>query len=116
MLTHELPRGHFPPPSEKAEVDSRLDDVVLKAMQSEPDRRYPNVSEMRTEVDAVRTGNVADFVRNSKADALATPGEDQRKSHDFRYRLRVEVVAEGVDRGGRNWCVFGNLGGIHVFY
>lgn len=56
MLTHELPRGHFQLPSQKVQVDVRLDQVVLRAMESEPERRYPNVSEMRTEVEEVRSG------------------------------------------------------------
>jgi len=57
MLTGDLPRDHFPPPSQKkVEVDVRLDEVVLKAMASEPERRYPTATDMRTEVDAVRTG------------------------------------------------------------
>ncbi|MEM9016450.1 MAG: serine/threonine-protein kinase, partial [Verrucomicrobiota bacterium] len=55
MLTRELPRGHFPPPSKKVEVDVRLDEVVLKAMESEPEQRYRNATEMRTAVDMVRT-------------------------------------------------------------
>ncbi|BCX47536.1 hypothetical protein HAHE_14440 [Haloferula helveola] len=55
MLTRELPRGNFPPPSRKAGVDARLDEVVMRAMESERDRRYPSAGEMRTDVDAVRT-------------------------------------------------------------
>ncbi len=30
MLTGELPIGRFPPPSQKVEVDVRLDEVVLR--------------------------------------------------------------------------------------
>jgi serine/threonine protein kinase len=56
MLTGELPQGAFQPPSQKVKVDVRLDHVVLKAMASEPERRYSNATEMRTEVDEVRTG------------------------------------------------------------
>ena len=37
LLTGELPLGHFPPPSRKSGVDTRLDGVVLRAMQ--PSRR-----------------------------------------------------------------------------
>ncbi|MEM7010991.1 MAG: serine/threonine-protein kinase [Verrucomicrobiota bacterium] len=55
MLTGELPRGAFAPPSKKADVDERLDQVVSKAMQSEPADRYPTATEMRTELDEVRS-------------------------------------------------------------
>jgi serine/threonine protein kinase len=55
MLTGEVPRGAFDPPSKKADVDARLDPVVLRAMQQEPDRRYQQVAELRSDVDRVGT-------------------------------------------------------------
>ena len=58
MLCGEVPRGVFDPPSRKVQVDVRLDDVVLKAMRSEPECRYQNTAEMKTDVDAIRGGNV----------------------------------------------------------
>ncbi len=54
MLCGEVPRGVFEPPSRKVQVDVRIDEVVLKAMQSEPERRYQNTVEMKTDVDAIR--------------------------------------------------------------
>ncbi len=53
LLTGELPIGRFAPPSKKAAVDARLDDVVLRALESEPAERYQHVSEMKTGVEAV---------------------------------------------------------------
>jgi serine/threonine protein kinase len=53
MLTGELPRGHFPPPSERASVDRRLDPIVLRSMASDPDQRYQQVSELKTDVERV---------------------------------------------------------------
>jgi serine/threonine protein kinase len=54
LLTGELPIGRFAPPSKKAQIDARLDDVVLRALESEPDLRYQQVSEMKTGVEATR--------------------------------------------------------------
>tara|TARA_R110002096_G_scaffold104771_1_gene230686 strand:+ start:6180 stop:10934 length:4755 start_codon:yes stop_codon:yes gene_type:complete len=72
MLTHELPRGRFPPPSQKVQVDVRLDQVVLKAMESEPEMRYASATEMRTEVDEVRSGETASQpVAGKKPNGLA---------------------------------------------
>jgi tRNA A-37 threonylcarbamoyl transferase component Bud32 len=51
MLTGELPLGRFPPPSQKAGVDVRLDQVVLRTLERDPGRRYQNVSELRTAVE-----------------------------------------------------------------
>lgn len=53
MLTGELPLGKFPPPSRKVQVDVRLDEVVLHALEKEPDRRYQHASEVKTEVEAL---------------------------------------------------------------
>ena len=53
MLTGELPLGHFPLPSKKAHTDARLDQVVLRALEKEPDRRYQQASEILTQVETL---------------------------------------------------------------
>ena len=53
LLTGELPIGRFAPPSKKAQVDARIDEVVLRALENEPAERYQHVSEMKTGVDEV---------------------------------------------------------------
>ncbi|MDP6947323.1 MAG: serine/threonine-protein kinase, partial [Myxococcota bacterium] len=40
MLTGELPIGRFAAPSQKVEIDVRLDEVVLRTLEKEPQRRY----------------------------------------------------------------------------
>jgi len=54
MLTGELPLGKFQPPSScKVEVDVRLDDVVLRALEKDPERRYQHASQVKTAVDTI---------------------------------------------------------------
>ncbi len=53
MLTGELPLGKFQPPSKKVQVDVRLDEVVLHALEKEPDRRYQHASEVKTAVETI---------------------------------------------------------------
>jgi len=53
MLTGELPLGKFAPPSRKVEVDVRLDDVVLRALEKEPERRYQQARQVKTDVETV---------------------------------------------------------------
>ena len=48
LLTGELPIGRFQPPSKKVEVDVQLDEVVLRALEKEPELRYQQVSEFKT--------------------------------------------------------------------
>jgi tRNA A-37 threonylcarbamoyl transferase component Bud32 len=55
MLTGELPLGKFAPPSRKVQVDVRLDEVVLHALEKEPDRRYQEARQVKTDVDAIRS-------------------------------------------------------------
>ena len=55
MLTGQLPRGTFDPPSRKAPVDVRLDGVLVKALQPEPAHRYQRAGEMKAALDRIRT-------------------------------------------------------------
>lgn len=56
MLTGELPLGKFAAPSRKVQVDVRLDDVVLRSLEKEPELRYQQVSEVGTEVETIVAG------------------------------------------------------------
>jgi len=56
MLTGELPLGRFPAPSQKVQVDVRLDSVVLRTLEKEPERRYQRAGEVRTDVEAIASG------------------------------------------------------------
>ena len=59
MLTGQTPAGHFDPPSKKVQIDVRIDDVVLRSMAREPERRYQQVSQIKTDVESISLG-VAD--------------------------------------------------------
>ncbi|MFN0009875.1 MAG: serine/threonine-protein kinase [Planctomycetota bacterium] len=56
LLTGELPVGRFAAPSKKVEIDVRLDDVVVKTLEKEPELRYQHVSQVKTEVDRIAAG------------------------------------------------------------
>jgi serine/threonine protein kinase len=53
MLTGQLPIGRFELPSKKVQVDVRLDEIVLRSLESEPDRRYQHASDVKTDLEAV---------------------------------------------------------------
>jgi tRNA A-37 threonylcarbamoyl transferase component Bud32 len=53
LLTRELPLGWFAPPSKKATIDVRLDEVVLRTLESEPSRRYQQASELKSAVQVI---------------------------------------------------------------
>jgi len=53
MLTGELPGKKILPPSSKVQIDVRLDEIVLRALEKNPELRYQQVSEVRTGVETV---------------------------------------------------------------
>ena len=56
MLTGELPLGKFGPPSSGPRglrVDVRLDEVVFRALEREPNRRYQHASQVKTAVETI---------------------------------------------------------------
>lgn len=53
MLTGELPKGDFEPPSKKIILDVRLDEVVLRALEHKPERRFQQVSEVKTMCETI---------------------------------------------------------------
>jgi hypothetical protein len=72
MLTGELPLGKFQPPSNKVSIDVRLDDVVLRALAKEPERRYQQASALRTEVETI--AGTPGAVSAGTGAVAATPG------------------------------------------
>lgn len=58
MLTGQVPRGLFVPPSEKSGTDARLDKVVLRALHENPERRYQQATQMRDEVTRTQAGGL----------------------------------------------------------
>ena len=50
LLTGELPLGRFAPPSQKIQLDIKIDEVVLKTLMKEPGLRYQHASEIKTAV------------------------------------------------------------------
>jgi serine/threonine protein kinase/capsular polysaccharide biosynthesis protein len=78
MLTGELPLGRFAPPSRKVQMDVRLDEVVLHALEKEPELRYQQASQVKTAVETIartEAGSPRPEEPGSKTDADALEGE-----------------------------------------
>ncbi|HEX5009147.1 MAG TPA: serine/threonine-protein kinase [Planctomycetota bacterium] len=56
MLTGRLPLGRFEPPSRRVHVDVRVDEIVLHALEHEPERRYQHAVDVKTDVESVAHG------------------------------------------------------------
>ena len=53
LLTGELPADKIQPPSRKVQIDVRLDEIVLRALETTPELRYQTAGEFRTQVETV---------------------------------------------------------------
>ena len=63
MLTGERPGKELVAPSSKVQVDVKIDEMVLRALEKEPERRYQTAGEFRTMVETMvgemsSTGNI----------------------------------------------------------
>jgi predicted Ser/Thr protein kinase len=61
MLTGELPATQITPPSKRVQVDVRIDEIVLRALESRPELRFPTANAFRDQIQTVTwlpaTGN-----------------------------------------------------------
>jgi serine/threonine protein kinase len=55
MLTGELPMGRFAPPSQKVQIDIRIDEIVMRSLEKEPAKRYQHASDVKTELETVKS-------------------------------------------------------------
>ena len=59
LLTGSLPQGRFEPPSRRVAVDVRLDEVVLRSLERDPQRRYQRADDLSRAVVAAGDGPAA---------------------------------------------------------
>lgn len=78
MLTGELPIGRFAAPSGKVQIDVRLDEVVLKALEKEPALRYQQASAFKTNVETVAGVTAVASVSGTDDPPTATPSAYQQ--------------------------------------
>lgn len=56
MLTGELPAdGQLQPPSHRVQLDVRLDEIILRALEKDPARRYAAANDFKTQIETVTT-------------------------------------------------------------
>ncbi len=79
MLTGELPIGRFAAPSKKVEIDVRLDDVVLRTLEKEPQRRYQCASQIKSDVQSITSTSDPAFARTIASDAKPRDKEETAK-------------------------------------
>jgi serine/threonine protein kinase len=115
MLTGELPIGRFQPPSSKSSVNNRLDDVVMKALEKEPDLRYQQASEFKTGLESA-----GEFIpaRAPLAPMRPVKSESYVNHSPVGTRYMVSIMAgrekKGNWRPGNPQLVFGLMSGTSL--
>src|SRR5437879_12343527 len=106
MLTGELPAANRHPPSRKVQIDVRLDEIVLRALEVKPELRYQTAAELRTQVETVvnepspakpanRAVPTPPRLLNASACYISTP--EQLGTFDgqfFLYRRKSQVLLD----------------------
>ena len=121
MLTGERPGSSPLAPSKRVQIDVRLDEVVLRALQHEPERRFQTAADFRTMVQTM-----ADEAKGSAPATMPIPhalarieGVDYRSEREF-LGVPLVHIASGIDlrtgkrRVARGWLAVGDtaIGGI----
>lgn len=101
MLTGELPKESFDLPSKKVQVDVRIDEAVIRAIEKEPERRYQTAAELRSDLEtaAAERGNQSPkdsgtwFPRRSVlANRILVHRTDAEKRSHFRSEVRLGLL------------------------
>jgi hypothetical protein len=104
MLTGQLPIGRFEPPSKKVHVDVRLDEVVLRSLESDPERRYQSISDVKTDLESVAGTHYGQG---------AVPRSKASDRHDI-VRMQLRAPAIGLLVAGVINCLAGLLGIVMI--
>ncbi len=95
MLTGELPIGRFAPPSQKVQVDVRLDRVVLRALESDPELRYQSAGDVRTDLSSVASsaplGDAPTRTPSPDGGATSPSTLDPQRPREFTTAQRIAI-------------------------
>lgn len=110
LLTGELPTDKLQPPSRKVQIDVRLDEIVLRALQTQPELRYQTAREFRTQLETVVSTHA-----DSQSSCLFKTGQgflyppDQFTTASgqlYAYRMRGQLILD--DRHLTHVCAGAN--------
>jgi len=98
LLTGKLPEKPIEPPSRRVQVDVRLDQIVLRALEEDPERRYQSVSALKSRVETIAA--------TPRLDQKRLQTDETRSVTDFdRVPWQIWIVVIFLAIEG----VFGNL-------
>ncbi|MGI8907086.1 MAG: serine/threonine-protein kinase [Candidatus Sumerlaeaceae bacterium] len=72
MLTGQMPSGRLDPPSRHVTIDVRLDEIVMRALEKEPELRFQQASEIKTRVETIAGAAPFDYSRSNETQSGPT--------------------------------------------
>ncbi len=84
LLTGELPLGRFEAPSDRAILDRRIDEIVLRSLERNRERRQQSASEVKTQVEGLKDA--------PPQDTASQPPSSQAKIESARQRTLAPAV------------------------
>jgi serine/threonine protein kinase len=93
MLTGELPDRKIEPPSRKVQIDVRLDEVVLRALEKEPERRYQQVSEVGADIETI---SLAAATQTSNSKNRKIMNVNNQKTLSYGLMIGAVCIAIGL--------------------
>jgi|GEM_PF-6246171 len=100
LLTGQVPMGHFALPSSTASIDPRIDRVVLRTLEREPDRRYQWACEVQSDLSDL--SRVAPYATDPGSQRFVDPRYMARGGYAWRSRAHLwgvplVCIATGID-------------------
>jgi serine/threonine protein kinase len=96
LLTGERPDGRLEPPSKKVQIDVRLDEVVLRALEKDPELRFQQVSEVKTMVETIAQPSSNPLPVSPAVDvSTATPRKGKPRNMPT-PKAKIAIVTAGV--------------------
>jgi hypothetical protein len=112
MLTGQLPLGRFAPPSKQVDIDARLDKVVLRSLESDPERRYQTANDVKTDLELATSQRADPAVQQPP---VMRPDSESVESLDM-IKIRLKAPAIGLLVAGVINCFAGLLGLLPILF
>jgi tRNA A-37 threonylcarbamoyl transferase component Bud32/tetratricopeptide (TPR) repeat protein len=85
MLTGERPGKEVIAPSRKVQIDVRLDEIVLRALEKKPELRFQDATLFKTQVEAIAEADEPRAETGKEYDAPSVPARAPLKRKLFRF-------------------------------
>jgi serine/threonine protein kinase len=108
MLTGERPNETLTPPSKRVQVDIRIDEIVLKALERTPELRFQTAADFRTQVEAAVSPSAPTILKTTSAVVMTPAALASFKGQFGLAFTRGPLVLDGrklVHRTGSNETV-----------